>query len=65
MVIGIAATITPLDQRWLLDLGSKETLSGHKADFIKYKEVLVSEAFTYRAVTGERVVCRGRGIVLI
>jgi hypothetical protein len=49
----------------LLDSGSKETLSGHKEDFIKYEEVSVSEAFAYRAVTGKRVVCRGRGLVLV
>ncbi|KAJ5876478.1 uncharacterized protein N7529_002062 [Penicillium soppii] len=54
-----------VDQRWLLDSGSRETMTSHYGDFFTYDPVPATHAYAYRAVTGERVITKGKGMILV
>jgi hypothetical protein len=54
-----------VDQRWLLDSGSRETITSHYKDFFTYDPIPATHTYAYRAVTSERVIIKGKGMILV
>jgi hypothetical protein len=60
-----ASANTVIDQRWMLDSGAQQTITGHFEDFYSYEPVDPTYAYAYRSVSSHRDVTKGKGLMIV